>query len=433
MRPDVRKRVSVLAAILTAVLCTCGSYVGNVQAMEDTSGAGGYWKAVSPDDVVAFEYHDMILPLDSRFEIGEELGGNQYYVAGDLCTVECMYVADDVNDYSREKYQTLEYDKDGNPIKGPWNGKIENIFWKIYEYSYGDTNFYYTFSAAGDTYYINVFLTGEAAEDRTAAREWFFNLMSETDLTEAGWEKEEMLNNGAVPATEPEPESATEPEPESAAEPKPESAAEPEPESAAEPEPAPAVVPEADEYVPKPLAKTDKKKGQSFFMSTFEEQTGTTPAEFTAADPQPWTIYIIETGEGYTEGNSLVRFENVTEEEMSKDLRYVISDWETQAKYDDADIIYTSDPNRASVILVQNREYVDSGREYGNGFVTAYNCNFTETIYNTKTHESATYQQILEPEYTIRVSGNTYYANRMTLDDAYYNWRGTGLSWLRPD
>ena len=44
---------------------------------------------------------------------------------------------------------------------------------------------------------------------------------------------------------------------------------------------------------------------------------------------------------------------------MSKDMQYTISDWELQAKYDDAEIIYTSDPNRASVILVQNREYVE--------------------------------------------------------------------------
>lgn len=91
-------------------------------------------------------------------------------------------------------------------------------------------------------------------------------------------------------------------------------------------------------------------------------------------------------------------------------------------------VIHTSDPDRASVILVQNREYVDSGREYGNGYVTAYSCIFTETLFNTKTHESAVYQQILEPGFTIRVSGDTYYEGRMTLDDEYYDWRNTGLS-----
>ena len=345
-----RKRAALLAFLLIAVLCTSGI----VQAQEGEE----YWNNFSPDEAVAFEFRDMILPLDDRFEIGEASDDTTYYVDGDLRMLECTYVADDVTDYSREKYQTQEYDKDGNPVSGPWNGKIENMIWKIYEYSYGETNFYYSFSAAGDTYHINVILTGEAAEDREAAREWLFNLMSETDLTEAGWEKDEEWTNAPEPAVEP----------------------------------VPVTEPGSDENVPKPLAKTDKKKGQSFYMSTFEDLTGTTPAEFTASDPQPWTIYMTETGEGYTQNNNLIRFENVTEEQMSKDLQNVISDWETQAKYDDAEIIYTSDPNRASVILVQNREYVDSGREYANGNVTAYSCIFTETIYNTKTHESVTYQ-----------------------------------------
>ena len=388
-----RRQKALLAFMLIGVLCTCGSYAGIVQAQE------GYWEALSPDEAAVFEFHDMILPLDNRFLIGEESDDTIYYVDGDLRMLECVYVADDVTDYSREKYQTQEYDKDGNPVAGPWNGKIENMIWKIDEYSYGETVFYYSFSAAGDTYHINVILTGEAAQDREAAREWLFHLMSETDLTEAGWAKNEELKNAPAPANEP----------------------------------APATEPESDENAPKPLAKTDKKKGQSFYMSTFEDLTGTTPAEFTASDPQPWTIYMIETGEGYTQDNKLIEFENVTEEQMSKDLQNVISDWETQAKYDNADIIYTSDPDRASVILVQNREYVDSGREYGNGYVTAYSCIFTETLFNTKTHESAVYQQILEPGFTIRVSGDTYYEGRMTLDDEYYDWRSTGLSWLRPE
>jgi len=372
----------------------------NSQAHEETSESETYWKEVSSAEKVEYEFHDMILPLNDRFEINEESGDPVYYVDEDLCVIECTYVADDVTDYSREKWQTEEYDKEGNPVSGPWNGRIENMIWKIYEYGNGETNFYYSFSAAGDTYHINVYLTGEAAKDREAAREWLFDLISETDLTEEGWAKDEELKN-----------------------------APPEPEPSVTPSP----VPEPTEPAPQPLPKTDRKTAQVFYMSTFEELTGTTPAEFTASDPQPWTIYIIETGEEYSKGNRPVIIADTTEEEMSNDMQYTISDWELQAKYDDAEIIYTSDPNRASVILVQNREYVDSGREYGNGYVTAYSCNFTETIYNTTTHESATYQQTLVPGFTIEVSGNVYYESRMTLDDAYYNWRGIALSWLRAE
>lgn len=396
---DKRRRIALSAVIWIAVLCVCGAYAGKAQAQEGAAEAEGYWKAFGPDEAASVEFHDMILPLDNRFETGEETDDLQYYIDGDLRIVECMYVADDVMNYSREKYQTQEYDKDGNPVSGPWNGRIENMIWKIHEYSYGETNFYFSFSAAGDTYHINIYLTGEAAADREAAREWFFNLMSETDLTEAGWAKEEELKNAPKPEAEPESEA----------------------------------MPAADEFAPQPLPETDQKEGQSLFMSTFEERTGTSPAEFTASDPQPWTICIIETGEGYTQDNHLIKFEDVTEEEMSEDLKYVISDWETQAKYDDAEIIYTSDPNRASVILVQNREYVDSGREYGNGLVTAYSCILTDTIYNTKTQESLTYQQTMKPGFTISVSGNTYYESRMTLDEEYYNWRSIGLSWLRAE
>lgn len=392
-----KRRFALLLAVgLFAVFLTCGNSDIKSHAQEELAEPEGYWGEVRNAEEMEFVFHDMILPLNNRFALDEENDDTAIYVDGDLCVIECTYVADNVTDYSRKKWQTEEYDKDGNPVSGPWNGKIENMIWKIYEYDYDETNFYYSFSAAGDTYHVNVILMGEAAQNREAAREWLFDLISETDLTEEGWANDEELKN-----------------------------APPEPSTTVSPAPEPA------EPAPQPLPETDKKKAQVFKMSTFEELTGTTPEGFTASDPQPWTIYIIETGEEYSKGHRPVKIADKTEEEMSEDMQYTISDWELQAKYDDAEIIYTSDPNHASVILVQNREYVDSGREYGGSSVTAYSCIFTETIYNTTTHEAFTYQQVLVPGFTIEVSGNVYYESMMTLDEAYYEWRRTAFTWLR--
>ena len=359
----------------------------------------GYWGDVSRAEKKNIEFFNVILPLNDRFEYDEEKSEEDdvYYVDGDLVMVICDHIADYAKKYTLDKYKKQEFDSEGNPVSGPWDGKIENMIWSIKEFSYGRTEFYYSFAAAGDTYHINVILEGEAAEDRDAAREWLFDLVSETDLTEEGWEKEEELKN-ATPTPTPTPEPTESPEP-----------------------------------TPEPLPETDKEEGQAIYMSTFEALTGTSPAEFTASDPQPWTICIVETGEEYSKGNRPVKFADKTEEEMSEDMKYTISDWEISVKYDDGVLIYTSDPNRASVILVENREYVDSGREYGNGSVTAYSCIYTATVYNTKTHESATYQQTMVPGFTIEVHGNVYYESSMTLDQEYHEWRGTALSWLRPE
>lgn len=178
-------------------------------------------------------------------------------------------------------------------------------------------------------------------------------------------------------------------------------------------------------------AETDRKEVQVFFMSTFEELTDTTPEEFTASDPQPWTIYIIETGEEYSKKNLPVKLADKTEEEMSEDMKFRYSDLEISVKYDNGELLYTSDPNRASVILVENREYVESSRDYGN--VTAYNCIYTGTAYNTVTHEIAEYQQTMVPGYMIEAYGNVYYESSMTHDTEYVEWKNTVLSWFHSE
>ena len=179
-------------------------------------------------------------------------------------------------------------------------------------------------------------------------------------------------------------------------------------------------------------ATTDSLELQAFFMPTFEALTGTTPGSFTASDPQPGTIYLIVAGEGYTIDNKLYDFDDKTEEEYSEHFSGLLSDleWYLGENYEDLTMMFTSDPNRASVIIVTERYYYESSREYEG--VTAYDCEYIQTVYNTSTQQSSSFSSYTKPETMIKVAfgANKYYCSTTYVPNDYYNFLEPIIGWF---
>ena len=130
----------------------------------------------------------------------------------------------------------------------------------------------------------------------------------------------------------------------------------------------------------KPAAESkDTKEFQAFYMSTFTRLTGKKPAKFKPKNPQPSTVYVIATGDGFEVDNKLKKFEDHTEEYFSGKYSKSLSSLEERLQKNDKTLYYTSDPNRASVIIICNRKYVESSRKYVG--ITAYDCIYSETFY----------------------------------------------------
>ena len=163
----------------------------------------------------------------------------------------------------------------------------------------------------------------------------------------------------------------------------------------------------------KPAAESkDTKEFQAFFMSTFTKLTGNKPAKFKAKNPQPCTVYVIAAGDGFEVDNKLVKFEDTTEDYFSKIYKKSMSSLEEMLENKGKTLYYTSDPNRASVIIVCNRKYVKSKRQYVG--VTAYDSDFSETFINTKTHKQKKFKCYTQPGMVIRVkSYGPYYCDTL--------------------
>ena len=179
-------------------------------------------------------------------------------------------------------------------------------------------------------------------------------------------------------------------------------------------------------------ALTDSLELQAFYMPTFEALTGTTPGSFTASDPQPGTIYLIVAGEGYTIDNKLYDFDDKTEEEYPEHFSGLFSDleWYLGENYEDLTMMFTSDPNRASVIIVTERYYYESSREYEG--VTAYDCEYIQTVYNTSTQQSSSFSSYTKPETMIKVAfgANKYYCSTTYVPNDYYNFLEPIIGWF---
>ena len=179
-------------------------------------------------------------------------------------------------------------------------------------------------------------------------------------------------------------------------------------------------------------ATTDSLELQAFFMPTFEALTGTTPDNFTASDPQPGVIYLIAAGEGYTIDHKLYDFDDKTEEEYSEQFSGLCSDleWYLGENYEDLVMKFTSDPNRASVIIVDERYYYESSREYEG--VTAYDCEYKETIYNTSTQQSSSFSSYTKPETMIKVAfgASKYYCGVTYTPNDYYHFLEPIIDWF---
>ena len=163
----------------------------------------------------------------------------------------------------------------------------------------------------------------------------------------------------------------------------------------------------------------DTKEFQAFFMSTFTKLAGKKPAKFKPKNPQPSTVYVIVAGDGFSVNNKLKRFENETEEYYSKRFSKSMSSLEELLQNKGKTLYYTSDPNRASVIIIVNRKYAESSRKYIG--ITAYDCIYNETFINTKTHKQKTFKCRTKPDVVLRVSSYGPYYCSAVLDANDYN------------
>lgn len=181
----------------------------------------------------------------------------------------------------------------------------------------------------------------------------------------------------------------------------------------------------------KPAAESkDTKEFQAFYMSTFSKLTGKKPAKFKAKNPQPCTVYVIATGDGFEVDNKLKKFEDHTEEYFSGKYSKSLSSLEERLQKNDKTLYYTSDPNRASVIIICNRKYVESSRKYVG--ITAYDCIYSETYINTKTHKQKTFKCRTKPDIVLRVkSYGPYYCGTWIDTRDYDNFIDKVNGWFK--
>lgn len=181
----------------------------------------------------------------------------------------------------------------------------------------------------------------------------------------------------------------------------------------------------------KPAAESkDTKEFQAFYMSTFTKLTGKKPAKFKPKNPQPSTVYVIATGDGFEVDNKLKKFEDHTEEYFSGKYSKSLSSLEERLQKNDKTLYYTSDPNRASVIIICNRKYVESSRKYVG--ITAYDCIYSETFINTKTHKQKTFKCRTKPDIVLRVkSYGPYYCGTWIDTRDYDNFIDKVNGWFK--
>ena len=144
----------------------------------------------------------------------------------------------------------------------------------------------------------------------------------------------------------------------------------------------------------------DSVKLQAFYMSTFEALTGTAPDAFTASDPQPYTVYLIVAGDGFTIDHRLVGFDEMPEEEYSEQFSQSMGMLEEKLANEGHTLIYASDPGRAKMIIIKERTYKPSSKVYPG--LTAYDCAYKEILINTATHETKTFEAYNEPDNVLR-------------------------------
>ncbi len=170
---------------------------------------------------------------------------------------------------------------------------------------------------------------------------------------------------------------------------------------------------------------------RAHFMSCFKKITDVSPYNFIAEDPQPYTIYMIATGDGYVKKNKLYTFEEGDEKDYSDWNSDSFDGLKQKIKDHGGNIRYTSDPNRASVIILVERCYYESSKEYSSG-VTAYELDYTVTLINTKTGASDSFNVYIYPKSVLQnvPVGGKYYCSPTFDATEYSSFLNSHLDWF---
>ncbi len=246
----------------------------------------------------------------------------------------------------------------------------------------------------GEDFYSVNYSPSPLAEESGEWKSWFLELFYSLTLTPEGQEKAAAEKAAATP--------------------KPTATPSPTPKPSATPSPTPA-----------PTAKPESKE-RSFRLETFLQKAGCDPEDFIAADPQPFTVYVVRTGDGIVKNGKLVPLEEMDEADLGVSTVKGLDGWIRTAndkQYADEHLRYTDDPDKASVVIVLDSTSKDSGRSYnGHPNLVAYSRYHSKTAYNTRTGESISYEWHTVPGFVISLRGGQteYYAGSDPLHDTTY-------------